>query len=231
MADSEPDHAVLYGVQLLGQALVAHLARSPRLRANIAASSEAVDELSRVEHLAVGATWVLHLLRQRSGELMVIHAEAGKGLRVAYENIANCFHLFTLLQGAIHRVMPGAKTPDARVLAAAVSDDETEVRDSAWWHYGQAHAKRADIAATVFGELGPESIAQVHGKQVLLLWNPVLQSRSWDSGFFRPILHAALPAVKLLGELTVEETSEWWAALELPHPLPQSVPKPWWKVW
>ena len=43
----------------------------------------------------------MEILRQRSGELVVLHGQEPRGFRVAYRNMSYCFHLFTLLQGAL----------------------------------------------------------------------------------------------------------------------------------
>ena len=64
----------------------------------------------------------------------------------------------------------------------------------------------------------PSGIASIDGTQVLLLWPPVLQSRSWNSGFFVPILEASLPDVEVLEVLPEEAVNTWWARLNLPEP-------------
>lgn len=225
--DLTPHEDTLIGLEYLGQSLVAHVGRDKSLKASIAPNSEAIAHLYRVEHLSVGLMWVLTLLRQCSGDLLVLHATEAKGAWVKYENIANCFHLFTLLQGALANVMPGARTPSPQALAAATRQGNDRIPDSAWWHYGKAEFTTPDLTGSVFGEDTPKSISQFDGQQVILLWPPILQHRGWDSSFFSPLLQASLPSLVLTRQLSAEEISQWRARLQLP----QIANKPFWKVW
>lgn len=214
--DPEPDEETISGLQLLGQALVAHLARAPNHRRRLAETGEIRRQFERIEHLSYGATWVMHLLRQCSGEIIVLNAAHRKGVIVRYKNISNCFHLFTLLQGAVANIMPDAQQTPEDVLAVARGEASGEVHDHAWWHYGQGDCPKADMGASIWGEAEPDRIVQVDGAQVMLLWPPILQSRSWDAGFFSPILHASLPGVEVVRELSAPELGAWWARLGLP---------------
>ncbi len=85
----------------LGQGLVAHLARSPSHRTYLQAREDWIAELERAESFSPGPGWVLELLRKQSGQLVVLHLEQRRGFQVTYENLSNCFHLFTLLQAAL----------------------------------------------------------------------------------------------------------------------------------
>ena len=223
----EPDADTILGLERLGQGLVAHLARAPAQRVQLAAREQVIAELERVEHISAGPLWVLELLRKRSGTLWVIHVEGRKGVRVVYENISNCFHLFTLLQGALAGKMPGAKRASQQVLAVARGEVAGTAGDSAWWHYGVGPCPKADLAGSVWGEANPDSIPKIDGQQVVLLWPMVLSSRSWDAEFFGPFLMASPPSVTVTEELTTSQIDEWWARLGLPT-IPQ---KPWWKLW
>ncbi len=214
--DPQPDDETLTGCEYLGQGLVAHLARSPKQRDEFAKRAEVVNELSRVEHLAVGAMWVMELLRKCSGELIVMHAEHETGFRVEYKNLSNCFHLFTLLQGELAGNMPGSKKPSPTVIAAANGKVNAEVHDQAWWHYGSGNVPTKDLTGFVPGEASPDSIARIDGHQVLLLWSPILASRSWDSGFFAPLLQAAPPSVEIKAKLSRREIRQWREKLALP---------------
>lgn len=221
--EPEPDEDTILGLRLLGQSLVAHLSRAPGRRESIAA--EAIcDELERVEHLSQGAGWLLHLLRQRSGQVVVLNVEKRLGVLVRYENIANCFHFFTLLQGALVGVMPDARETPERILAIARGRQHDEASDEAWWHYGQANFPRADHLASVWGEMGPDHISRIDDVQVLLLWPKVLGRRSWDSSFFAPVLEATPPDVQVVRALSKAEVQQWWSRLGLPQA------KPWWKL-
>lgn len=213
--DPDPDEEVVTGTELLGQSLVAHIARAPSVRLQLSGEPTLMQELERVEHLTAGAAWLAELLRKCSGELIVLHAEHPIGVRVQYENISNCFHLFTLLQGALPD-FPGALKTTKQVLAAARGDSYEDVSDSAWWHYGQGNMPEANIAASVFGEASPDSISRIDDQQVMLLWSPILQGRSWDSGFFAPVLSSALPSVAKLDDLTDAEMRQWRERLQLP---------------
>jgi len=61
----------------------------------------------------------------------------------------------------------------------------------------------------VFGEVSPNIISRVNGEQVMLLWSPIFEKRSWDSDFFRPYLEAMPPSVELVDVLTEREVEEW----------------------
>lgn len=50
---------------------------------------------------------------------------------------------------------------------------------------------------------------------MLLLWPPLLGSRSWDSGFFGPALEALPPDVIVEEELSPEACQRWFATLGL----------------
>src|SRR5262245_7129722 len=68
-----PDPETIVGMQFLGQALVAHLARSQKMRGWAAGTEEIYREFQRVEHLSYGAAWVMALLNQQSGTLVVLN--------------------------------------------------------------------------------------------------------------------------------------------------------------
>ena len=215
--DPEPESEALIGTELLGQSLVAHLARSPEWCEEIRGQESVTTELERVEHLTAGATWVMELLRKCSGHLTVLHAESPVGVRVSYENLSNCFHLFSLLQCALSDIMPGAQEPSDEILALALGEKEyEEAGDVAWWHFGHGNVPQADFSGTVFGEASPSTIAQIEGEQVILLWPPILQSRGWDAGFFQPILSSAMPRVTIEEELSEQQIAQWRAKLNLP---------------
>ncbi|MEO0475505.1 MAG: hypothetical protein AAF085_05990 [Planctomycetota bacterium] len=213
--EDEIDIELAKGLDFFGQSIVAHIQRLDDPRKTIPNFEEAVEELERVEHFANGPTWVLALLRMTSGELVVLHGTTLSGVRVKYDNISNCFHFFSLLQGAIGTDMPGGKHPDISVMAKASGDDMGECHDEAWWHFGQPFSKEADLASMVFGEMQPTSIGSVDRTQVILLWPPIMQSRSWDSGFFHPKIESKPAMVNVLSKLTDIEIAEWREKLGL----------------
>jgi hypothetical protein len=61
-----------------------------------------------------------------------------------------------------------------------------------------------------------DGIDSFDGSQVLLLWPPVLGSRTWDGGFFSPILFATLPKVNVIRTMFATEVETWWERLDLP---------------
>ncbi len=62
---------------------------------------------------------------------------------------------------------------------------------------------------------------------MLLLWPPILRSRSWEAGFFGPYLQAMPPSVAVTDELNSEQVDSWWAKLKLPKLEKKSK----WKFW
>lgn len=222
----DPD--TVAGMELLGQGLVAHVSRSGALHDQIANDPRIISELERVEHISAGPMWVLELIRKRSGTLLVIHVEQRRGFRMKYENLSNCFHLFTLLQDAIAGVkLPGSQRPSEELIAVAKGQRAAECYDDAWFHYGIGTHPSADLGTSVWGEASPDSIPTVDGQQVLLLWPPIMASRGWGAGFFGPFLMARPPAVILEEELPAAEVQHWCKRLKLPDP----VASPWWKFW
>ncbi len=226
--DEEIDPEINCGLEMLGQGLVAHVSRSPALHQQLSDSPLVIEELERIEHLSAGPMWVLELLRKRSGELVVIHVEQRRGYRVSYQNLSNCFHLFTLLQSA----MADVKAPDTKrvpplLKAVALGEQQDDVHDDAWWHYGIGTCPTADFGGSIWGEATLDSIPEIEGEQIVLLWPMLLSSRGWGAGFFGPFLQALPPMVTVVSELTDEEVARWTDRLKLPaiHS------KPWWKFW
>jgi len=204
------------GLTYLGQSLVAHLARSSTMRSELSQNEELLDKLDDISEFSSGAMWVYEVFKKVSDTLVVIHAEEKVGVRVRYENISTCFHLFTLLQESIAEVMPGSKKISESILQIAktgeyVNEDDT---DEAWWHYGQGFSKESDPLSTVFGELSPSSISRVNGEQLMLLWSPILSERLWDCNFCRPYLEAMPPSVELIEVLTQDEVDNIWNAID-----------------
>jgi hypothetical protein len=210
------DQETIDGLQWLGQALVAHLTRSAELRCWFMEADGICSELERLEPYSIGAVWVLQLLRQRSGTIVVLNVMQRTGAVIRYGNIANCFHLFTLLQGALAGVMPDAQEVNGELLDMARGKGPVvKGHDHAWWHYGQACSVTPDLGSSVWGEAAPDSIASVDGQQVMLLWPPILQSRGWDTGFFAPILEASPPGVEVIEVLSAADADAWRQRLGL----------------
>lgn len=216
--DTEPDAAIDDGLGNLGRSLVTHLKHAPSALEECRRDEGFVAELDRKRNLSVGILWVSELINKRSGELLVFHVPSRSGFRLSYQNLSNCFHLFTLLQAALAAELPDAEKVDENVLGAARGDYQIQVQDHAWWHYGAGDLPERGLDGTVWGEGSPDEIPVINGMQVILLWPPLLKHRSWDSGFFGPAIHAAPAAVELLSRLTPEEAGQWWETLQLDQP-------------
>lgn len=202
------------GIQYLGQSLVAHVARCPD-QWEILSNDDAL--LERLDHYAAysyGATWLSELLKKHSDTLLVLNVAHKIGIRVRYENLSNCFHLFSLLQGALEKVMPDARQADPELLLAA-KGKPSEGSDDAWWHYGIATVPEATLLASVWGEMSPKALPVIQGERIILLWEAVLGRREWDTGFFHPFLEAVPPHLELLEQLSHEEVALWFERLAL----------------
>jgi hypothetical protein len=205
--------ALLRAFPQLCQSVVAHLARTPERRAELAQDMELLDRLEELESRSHGAVWVREMLLRRSGSLVLLHQPSGLGFRLRYENVANCFHLFSLIQTAIGRRIPGGRRPDAAIAAAARSQPSARLVDEAWWHYGDHRSQTAHIGASIWGEASVLSIPSVNGVQVIVLWPPILAGRTWDCAFFGPALEALPPDVVVEEQLTAASARSWFDRL------------------
>ena len=204
------------GLQYFGQSLVALLARSSTIREELSEDESVLDKIENIAEFSSSGIWIEEVFKKVSDSLLVIHAQERVGVRVQYKNISNCFHLFSLLQECIADVMPGSKNISDKILQIAktgeyINEDDS---DEAWWHYGQAFSKEADMMSSVFGEPSPHSISRINGEQVILLWEPILSKRIWDCDFCRPYLEAMPPSVELIDILTENEVDEIFKEIE-----------------
>lgn len=198
-----------YGLQLMGQGLVAHLARTAYLRQSLAENAGLLELLEDTESSSVGISWVKHVLQQVSNDLLIIHAEEKVGVRVHYENITNCFHLFTLLQAALVDNMPSVKVLNELAVRVAKHLSSGDAHDEAWLHYGSCFSNEANIMLSVWGEMSPRHLDRLDGQQIILLWTPILSCRIWDSGFYYPFIEACPPKLELLETLSAEQVQFW----------------------
>lgn len=222
------------GLEYLGQSIVAHLAHSEASRLELAAQADVHDLLERAASFSVGPVWVLELLRRCSGSILVFHVESRRGFRVRYNNLGNCFHLFTLLQCALSKVLPNCRQPTKEMLEVASGECPAEGSDEAWWHYGTGTCPRPELMESIWGEGSPAAIPEVRGESIILLWPPMMQSRTWDAGFFGPPLYAAPSSLTIQETLSEETVQEWWKTLNLDSAPPvseQQPDRPWWKFW
>jgi hypothetical protein len=209
----------------VSQSLVSHLARTPEERQRLATDNALIERLDALGAYSHGTTWVREILVRTSGSIIVLHPPSGAGLEVRYENVATCFHLFTLVQAALGTRIPGGRLPDPAIIAAATGRSNDRLHDEAWWHYGDPRSKTADLKFSIWGEALVRSIPVIDGSQIMLLWPPLLQSRSWDSAFFAPHLAVLKVAVTVERELSPEQCQAWFKALGI---RPGGRRKSWW---
>jgi len=148
-------------LQYVGQSIVSHLARLPGERARLRAEPGVLAKLDASEHRSYGITWVLEALRRRNGSVLLLHATERIGFRVRFENVNNCFHLFSLLQAALGDSMPGGKPPARSLIDVLEGRSQAKVSDSAHWHYGDARSNTSSIMASIWGEGGVDDIPDI----------------------------------------------------------------------
>ncbi|MGV1758626.1 hypothetical protein ACQZ6F_20365 [Rhizobium sp. A22-96] len=213
---SPKQRQLLEAFQLLGQSAVTHLAAMPKERALAAGDVNLMAQLAQLQDYTPGAAWVRHMLLSRSDRLLVLHGPSGRGFRLRYENIVNCFHLLTLIQSAFGETLPGGRAPNRFIvdMARCVTVVE-EGNDEPWWRY---ETVQPDLSGTteISGEASVDTIARVEGTQVILL-SPSLEGAAfWDTSFFTPQLFAMPANVVIEETLTARETEEWLAKVGLP---------------
>ena len=212
-----PEQAMLLArFQFLCQSAVTHLARLPELRAELARDTALVERLDDLRGHSPGAWWVFEALLKSSGTLVLLHPPSGVGLRLRYENVSNCFHLFSLLQTAV-----GTRIPGGQAREGPPPDG-----DQAWWHYGDPRSPRADMGASIWGEHLASEIPRVDGQQVMLLWPMILANRGWDLAFLGPHLDASPASAAVEATLTPDESKAWLDELHVTRHQ-----RPWWKRW
>lgn len=223
----DADPVLQFGLQELGRALVSMIAACDPARAELSHRVDLREALERISHISNGAMWLEALMAQESGELLVLHVESGEGALVRYRNIANAFHLFTLLQHELAGRVPGARPADPALIEAARGGEYSDKNDQAVWHFGLGSTPAPDIVASVWGEGPPSAVPMIDGVRVLLLWPMILGSRSWSGSFFGPALQQSPPSLEVLRGLSEEEAAQWRARLGLGAP----ETKPWWRPW
>lgn len=197
------------------QGVVAHLARLPELRETLSRREALLDDLRATESASPAASWVRVALECTSGPLVVLHPATATGAVLRIENVANCFHLFTLVQCAI-----GAKIAGGREVRKVIDDcahgrAEAATDDQAFWHYGDPRSAKPELGSSIWGEASVRSVPEIDGARVMLLWPPLVGARFWDSSFFGPFLDPMPANVVLERMLTDEESAGWMARLGL----------------
>lgn len=219
----------------LCQSIVAHLVRMPEFRDQLAQDTIFLLQLEKVEGYTHAASWVRELLGRRSGSLLALHPESGRALKFNFLNIRNCYHLFTLLQIDIGRRLPGGRLPRRRLFNVASGKSEGKATDTALWHFGDPKSAQPNLLMAIKGESSVDNIPVIDGLKVLVLW-PVQEPLEWNADYFRPIIAAAPPSVRLNEELNPEDAGAWFDKLgievgkrEQAHSSKNI--KPWWKIW
>jgi hypothetical protein len=211
--DPTPEQEELIeALQPFCQGVVAHLARMPAERQRLSEDTELLERLTTLSGYSHALGWVLEALQRMSGTLIVLHPPTGAGLKLRYENVARNFHLFSLLQVAVGTRLPGGQHPDPKI-AAAARGQTNDIHDCAWWHYGDPRSKTAELGASIWGEGLLTEIPVINGSRVMLLWPPIMQSRSWNGGFFGPHLEALPANVVVEEDLSFESAQEWLKTL------------------
>jgi hypothetical protein len=207
---------LLDAFQLLGQSVVSHLAGMPQERALAARNTTLMAQLADLQDYTPGAAWVRQVLLSRSDDLLVLHLPSRQGFRLRYENVANCFHLLTLVQAAFGERLPGGRAPNRFIvdMARCVTVAE-EGNDEPWWRY-QTMRREEPGLADVSGEASVETISRIDGRQIILLSPPIEGAALWDTSFFTPQLFAMPANVVLEEALTPSKVEEWFAKIGLP---------------
>ncbi|NTJ66202.1 hypothetical protein G6M50_13950 [Agrobacterium rhizogenes] len=207
---------LLDAFQLLGQSAVSHLSGMPQERALAAGNKALMAQLAELQDYTPGAAWVRQVLLSRSDALLVLHLPSRQGFRLRYENIVNCFHLFTLIQAAFGERLPGGRAPNRFIvdMARCVTVAE-EGNDEPWWRYETMQPDEPGFL-DIAGEASVETISRVDGRQVILLSPPVEGAALWDTSFFTPQLFAMPANVVLEQTLTASEAEGWFARIGLP---------------
>lgn len=220
-------------LQLLGPAIVSHLAALPERRAALL-DDPSYDKAKTLSFDHFGAFWICEAIERSSADLLLLHAPSRRGWRARYENVAQCFHLFSLLQAAVGAAIPGGRQPDAALAAAARGDTvDSVLHDLAWWHYQHPGRPMSDPMAMVPGNLLTRRLREIDGLKVLVLWNPILAGRGWESGFFGAHLMQLPASFELREPLSNEESAAWFERAGLPANSQPAAPvarkRPWWK--
>ena len=106
---------------------------------------------------------------------------SGGVFRLRYENVATCFHLFSMLQTAITTRIPGGRQPDAASSRSGVGQLSQKARPRSPWHYGRSlHPTPPVMLRVHLAQALVRSIPTVSVRRCSL-WLPLLQLRSWTA--------------------------------------------------
>jgi hypothetical protein len=191
------------------QSVVAYLAHMPEVREAWGTDATLMDRISDLETLSYGASWVHEALSRSSDTLLVLAPNSEQGFLFKYSNVANCFHLFSLLQLAIGKKVPGGKNPSEKIRKIVDGKHNEHESDEAWWHYGDPRSPVSAIGDSIWGEMTTRDLPKVEGMKIILLWPPILGGRSWGTSFFGLDLAAMPPSAVIERTCELSEVREW----------------------
>lgn len=204
----EPE--LMAALPTLSQALVTHLARLRGLRTALADDAPFLAELEKREPESHAITWIRELISRRTGDLFVIHGDTQRVVHLQFKNVHRCYHLFSLIQSVLGSALPGGQIPNGAVAAAARGQSEEPATDRAFWHY-QAGGMKPSMQKAVWGEESVDKLRCADGAYLVVLWDPLMGDRKWNSGYFGPVLDAALPDMRFMAELDADAAAQWIA--------------------
>jgi hypothetical protein len=212
--------------QYLCLATMAHLCRDRGVRQEVRGRHGVPPSLERAEE-RVPHTWfvrtVLELIDDL--ELLVLAPGPRRGFVVRADGVRTCFHLFTLLQGALIGdpangwLTADPEDPDVLAIATGQAPHLKILAARQRFHFHNCSALapdgtlRQDLRSTLWGEASPAEIPRHDGRSVVLLGPPVLGGRSWDTNFFAAIHDALRSSVTVIAQLTQEEVASALAGL------------------
>lgn len=170
--------------------------------------------------------------------LTVLAPKTGRGLRLAVNDINNCFHLFTLLeaefyqrgwleeladyqwQEKIYRIAAGLDQPRTDMLIAAHQQYYTvqAVRpDGSYQMIVQTEqGMQVDPAALIWGEMPPEAIPSFAGERIIIVDKEgMFAGRSWDVSFIAKCHDALKPSLEVTAVLSAAECRALWEKIKM----------------
>lgn len=221
----DPDLAQQTG-QYLCLATMAHLCRDRALRQQVRRDHGVPASLERMQP-RVQHTWFVRTVLELVDdlELLVIAPEQRRAFRVRADAVRTCFHLFTLVQGALigdpaRGLLEGEpEDPELVALATGAQPHMTVLPARQRFHFHDWSALspegvlRHDLRSTIWGEASPADIPAHDGVPVVLLGRPVLGGRSWDTNFFANIHDALRSGVTVLHTLEEAEVDAALASI------------------
>lgn len=217
-----------YGFDILCVSTMAFLTRDAALRKRLfdMGVSEAVRYLSEdaaESPYLRSVHYVNYMLSTCSDlKLLVLYPEKKKGFYAAANDINNCFHLLFLMEEQIYKKLGdeyGMKEFAAH--GSLVKLAHGEYPDDCWdKHYGTYFMEcnyvtaqhdtfeNDDVMSMIWGEMAPESIPQIDGRAVIVLFGTGI-NRGFSADFLAVPHEALKPYVEIERELDREEYDGW----------------------